>query len=177
MFSTSSGLRAGPIGGQRAHMAFSNATKAPAGKVQARAAAIAVPAAACGAGAQHAGATAFAAPNAAAAPNGRRAADSVRAAAAAAPGAGGGKLVVAITGATGFIGARLASRLAAEGHTVRVLTRDAEAARARLQVPRAEFFAPARWDEAVAGADAVVNLAGTPIGTRCVCTFLVCSVL
>ena len=71
------------------------------------------------------------------------------------------------TGATGFIGSRLASRLAAQGHTVRVLTRDADAARAALQFRGLEFFAPARWAEAVAGSDAVVNLAGTPIGTRC----------
>jgi NAD dependent epimerase/dehydratase family enzyme len=50
---------------------------------------------------------------------------------------------------------------------VRVLTRNTASARSKLQYPGLEFFAPAQWAEAVKGCDAVVNLAGTPIGTRC----------
>ena len=50
---------------------------------------------------------------------------------------------------------------------MRVLTRNTASARSKLQYPGLEFFAPAQWAEAVKGCDAVVNLAGTPIGTRC----------
>jgi hypothetical protein len=70
-------------------------------------------------------------------------------------------------GATGLIGSRLAAKLAAQGHRVRVLARDPAAARAKLPYPGLEFHGPAAWAGAVAGAGAVVNLAGTPIGTRC----------
>ncbi|KAI8475567.1 MAG: hypothetical protein J3K34DRAFT_517213 [Monoraphidium minutum] len=81
--------------------------------------------------------------------------------------AGVSGLTVAITGATGFIGSRLAAKLASQGAKVRVLTtRDAAAAKAAVPIPGAEFFVPSQWAEGVAGADAVVNLAGTPIGTR-----------
>lgn len=76
------------------------------------------------------------------------------------------KLTVAITGATGLIGGRLAAKLAAGGNKVRVLTRDVTSARGKLPFPGLEYYAPGQWAEAVKGADAVVNLAGTPIGTR-----------
>ena len=77
-------------------------------------------------------------------------------------------MTVAITGATGLIGSRLTAKLASQGHTVRVLTRDVAAARARLPYPRLTFHgnAPGAWEAAITGADAVVNLAGTPIGSR-----------
>jgi hypothetical protein len=73
-------------------------------------------------------------------------------------------------GATGLIGSRLAAELASRGATVRVLTRDpAEAARKLPAAGRKyEYYGPSDWAAAVTGADAVVNLAGTPIGTRCV---------
>jgi hypothetical protein len=53
-----------------------------------------------------------------------------------------------------------------QGNKVRVLTRDVTSAKGKLPFPGLEFFAPGQWAGAVAGADAVVNLAGTPIGTR-----------
>ncbi|KIZ04432.1 putative epimerase, partial [Monoraphidium neglectum] len=75
-------------------------------------------------------------------------------------------MTIAITGATGLIGSRLAAKLAAQGHRVRVLTRDTGAARSKLPYPGLEFAPPSQWARAVVGATAVVNLAGTPIGTR-----------
>lgn len=71
-----------------------------------------------------------------------------------------------LPGATGFIGSRLSAKLAAQGNRVRVLTRDVTSAKGKLPFPGPEFYAPSQWAEAVVGADAVVNLAGTPIGTR-----------
>ena len=65
-------------------------------------------------------------------------------------------------GATGLVGSRLVAKLAAQGHTARVLTRNVDAARAKLPFPRTEFFAPAQWGAAVCGARGVVNLAGAP---------------
>ena len=61
------------------------------------------------------------------------------------------------------MGSRLVSRLTAQGHTVRVLTRDVNKARGALPYGRLEFFGPADWGRALAGATAVVNLAGEPI--------------
>ena len=80
------------------------------------------------------------------------------------------------TGATGLIGSRLSAKLAAQGNKVRVLTRNTASAKGKLQYPGLEFFAPSQWAEAVKGCDAVVNLAGTPIGTRCVVVLLLSSV-
>lgn len=54
----------------------------------------------------------------------------------------------------------------AQGHKVRVLTRNTAAAKAKLPAPGLEFFGPAQWAAAVQGADGVVNLAGEPIATR-----------
>jgi hypothetical protein len=69
-------------------------------------------------------------------------------------------------GATGLVGSRLVSRLAAQGHKVRVLTRDVQAAKAKLPYPGVEAFGRAQWAQAIQGATAVVNLAGEPIATR-----------
>lgn len=63
-------------------------------------------------------------------------------------------------GATGLVGCRLVARLAAQGHSVRVLTRSVGAARGKLPYGRLEFYAPPDWAKAFAGATAVVNLAG-----------------
>jgi uncharacterized protein (TIGR01777 family) len=72
-------------------------------------------------------------------------------------------MIVLLTGATGFIGRTLAARLAADGHTLRALTRDPEAARDRLPRNCAAFA----WKEggpvpasALEGAEGVVHLAG-----------------
>lgn len=75
------------------------------------------------------------------------------------------KLVV--TGATGFIGGALVSRLLAEGHELSALSRSGHPTAAGDRVP------VMRWDpatpappEAFAGADAVVHLAGEPVSGR-----------
>jgi len=60
------------------------------------------------------------------------------------------------------VGTRLVAKLAAQGHTARVLTRNVSAARGKLPFPRTEFFAPPQWGTAVRGASGVVNLAGAP---------------
>jgi uncharacterized protein (TIGR01777 family) len=73
---------------------------------------------------------------------------------------------ILLTGGTGFIGARLARRLADEGHSLVFLVRDPE--RARLPIPGAARHPwdglkegpPARVFE---GVDAIVHLAGEPI--------------
>ena len=77
---------------------------------------------------------------------------------------------VAITGATGFVGSRLVELLNAEGHQLLVLTRNPTAAQKILPnlVPNAEIIAytpteSGSWQQAIAGCDAVVNLAGEPI--------------
>ncbi|MBD2608674.1 TIGR01777 family protein [Scytonema hofmannii FACHB-248] len=79
---------------------------------------------------------------------------------------------VAITGATGFVGSRLVERLQSEGQTVVVLTRNTTFA---LKVFPSEAFpnveiiaytptASGSWQDTLSGCDAVVNLAGEPIG-------------
>ncbi len=78
---------------------------------------------------------------------------------------------VTITGATGFLGRRLCRRLLDEGgHGVLALTRQAISARKRL-APEIEVV---DWDPAAGpppaaaleGADAVIHLAGEPVGQR-----------
>lgn len=73
---------------------------------------------------------------------------------------------VAITGATGFVGTRLVQRLQAEGNQVLVLTRNPSTAKSVF--PNLEIIAytpteSGSWQQAIAGSDAVVNLAGAPI--------------
>ncbi|OCQ88895.1 TIGR01777 family protein [Nostoc sp. MBR 210] len=79
---------------------------------------------------------------------------------------------VAITGATGLVGSRLVERLQTEGYQVLVLTRNAGFA--QKVFPSANFpsveivtYTPTTsgaWQDAVSGCEAVVNLAGEPIG-------------
>jgi uncharacterized protein (TIGR01777 family) len=78
---------------------------------------------------------------------------------------------VVIAGGSGLIGRRLSASLIADGHVVRVLTRNVDRAR-RRPPPTAEAVA---WDpqgdrgiisDALRGMDAVVNLAGASIGGR-----------
>lgn len=77
---------------------------------------------------------------------------------------------IVVTGGTGFIGRPLCHRLLEEGHSLTVLTRNVQAATARLD-PRVNL---ATWEasrspthevvEALAACKAVINLAGAPIG-------------
>jgi uncharacterized protein len=73
---------------------------------------------------------------------------------------------VAIAGATGFVGSRLVERLEELGHSVVVLTRNAN--RAAQLFPKAEIIPddPAAWQTALSGCDGVVNLAGEPIAEQ-----------
>ena len=78
---------------------------------------------------------------------------------------------IAITGATGFVGSRLVERLHERGDRLLILSRDA--AKARRIFPESVFpnleiiaYTPEKsgtWQNAIAGCDAVVNLAGAPI--------------
>ena len=78
---------------------------------------------------------------------------------------------IAITGATGFVGSRLVERLQAEGHQVLVLTRTASSAAQKF--PKSAFpnleivaYTPTKsgpWQQAIAGCEGVVNLAGESI--------------
>ena len=78
---------------------------------------------------------------------------------------------IAIAGATGFIGTRLVQRLHEGGHQLLVLTRSA--GRARRVFPERAFpnleivsYTPKQsgdWQQAIAGCDGAVNLAGAPV--------------
>jgi uncharacterized protein len=80
-----------------------------------------------------------------------------------------------VTGATGLVGSALVSALAARGAAITVLSRDPERAQERLGAAHTGAQVQAvRWDpqhqaapaHALAGRDAVVNLAGEPIDQR-----------
>ncbi len=81
---------------------------------------------------------------------------------------------VAITGGTGFVGSRLVKRLHQEGHSVILLTRDANRARRQFPAPTFASVTPVAytpltsgdWQQAIDGCDGVVNLAGAPIAER-----------
>jgi uncharacterized protein len=76
---------------------------------------------------------------------------------------------VAVTGGTGFIGSRLVDRLLAEGHQVLLLVRNASKAQQRFPKAEVVSYTPkvsGAWQQAIAGYDGVVNLAGEPISNR-----------
>ncbi|MFA4928138.1 MAG: TIGR01777 family oxidoreductase [Patulibacter sp.] len=76
---------------------------------------------------------------------------------------------VTITGATGTIGSRLVSRLLERGDEVTVLSRDVHRAGQALPGAQAVVWDPQRDPapaSALAGRDAVVNLAGAPVFQR-----------
>ena len=83
---------------------------------------------------------------------------------------------IAIAGGSGFLGRSLARRLLADGHAVSILGRGAPEARAAVPEPQPQASAVrvawlpdgtvGPWAAALAGADAIVNLAGASIGAR-----------
>lgn len=78
-------------------------------------------------------------------------------------------MVVAITGATGFIGSRLVDRLVTDGHEVRILARSESKAHEKFperKYPDLKVGGESEWAELIKGSTGVVNLAGPPISTR-----------
>lgn len=76
---------------------------------------------------------------------------------------------ILITGGTGFVGGDLSRRLVSEGHEVTILTRGGRQASAVQGWPRFLKGDPTRegpWQEAVAGQQVLINLAGTSIFGR-----------
>ncbi|BBD69267.1 hypothetical protein NIES4072_34050 [Nostoc commune NIES-4072] len=79
---------------------------------------------------------------------------------------------VAITGATGFVGSRLVQRLHAKGDQIVVLTRNTTFAQkvfpseafANVEIVAYTPNTSGSWQSIIASCDAVVNLAGEPIG-------------
>lgn len=79
---------------------------------------------------------------------------------------------VTVTGATGFVGSRLVQRLHEENNQVLVLSRNVTYAQKvfpSTAFPNLEVVAytptvSGSWQDSIAGCDAVVNLAGEPIG-------------
>lgn len=68
--------------------------------------------------------------------------------------------VLAVTGATGFVGARFVDLATAQGHEVRALTRRPQPARAGVTWVAGSLEAADLLAELVRGADAVVHIAG-----------------
>ena len=76
---------------------------------------------------------------------------------------------IIVTGATGFIGQALVAALRDTGHALVVLSRDAERARRELGDVTAvttDLQSPGPWTAALAGASAVVHLAGESVAAR-----------
>lgn len=74
-----------------------------------------------------------------------------------------------VTGATGFIGAALVPALRAAGQAVIALTRDADRAKRVLgdtTCVTADLQSAGAWTAAIAGAAAIVHLAGEPVAGR-----------
>jgi uncharacterized protein len=75
---------------------------------------------------------------------------------------------VVVTGATGFMGSALVPALVRNGDEVLVLSRDGERAKAKLGVPAVSANLEERgaWEQALAGAGALVHLAGESVAAK-----------
>ena len=75
---------------------------------------------------------------------------------------------IVVTGATGFVGKPLVSALLARGERVTVLTRSMEHAKTlgNVDVISAHLEEAGAWQRSLAGADAVLHLAGESIGAK-----------
>ena len=77
---------------------------------------------------------------------------------------------VVVTGATGLVGSALVPLLLERGDDVTVLSRDAERAAAKLgdrvRPVTADLETPGAWTESLAGAGAIVHLAGESIASK-----------
>jgi len=76
---------------------------------------------------------------------------------------------VVITGATGLVGIPLVRELRERGDQIVALTRDPARAKAKLEhaeLVQADLETPGAWCDALAGADAIVHLAGEPVGDK-----------
>lgn len=74
-------------------------------------------------------------------------------------------LSIVVLGGTGFVGCRLVTRLHADGHRIRVLSRNRDRKRElgvlpRVRVDNCDVHDPAALVRALAGADAAINLVG-----------------
>ncbi|XP_058730108.1 epimerase family protein SDR39U1 homolog, chloroplastic [Vicia villosa] len=81
----------------------------------------------------------------------------------------GNRMIISVTGATGFIGKRLVQKLQAENHSVHVLTRSKSKAELIFPVkdfPGVKIAEEPEWKDCIHGSTGVVNLAGLPISTR-----------
>jgi uncharacterized protein (TIGR01777 family) len=78
-------------------------------------------------------------------------------------------LKIVVTGATGFVGSHIVPLLRARGDEVIVLSRDGAKAKDRLgdvTAVTADLETPGPWADALAGADAIIHLAGQSIGAK-----------
>lgn len=77
---------------------------------------------------------------------------------------------IGITGATGFIGAKLAAALRARGDEVVAFTRSPDRAQAKVpngtELVAAELEEAGPWQDKISGLDAIVHLAGEPIAAK-----------
>ncbi|MFN3323096.1 MAG: TIGR01777 family oxidoreductase [Bryobacteraceae bacterium] len=74
---------------------------------------------------------------------------------------------ITLTGATGFIGRRLVRRLLDDGHSLRTLARrPADGLEGDVRFFRWDAIEDSVPEESVAGADAVIHLAGEPVSQR-----------
>lgn len=76
---------------------------------------------------------------------------------------------IVITGATGFVGSALVPALLARGDEIVVLSRNADKARAKLGAVTAitaDLESPGAWTVSLAGAGAVIHLAGESVASK-----------